>query len=85
MTEKEKTSILYKEKQPKEDYADLKSTINDNLDFGTSALYGRTERNVTFLQRGAYDETKFDNAFPHAYFNFLRTFFRLATMFFRSK
>ena len=53
--------------------------------FGVSSLFGRTEQNVTFHQRGAYDEAKFDNAFPKAYLDILKSALRMASLFFRSK
>lgn len=52
---------------------------------GTSALFGRVDANVTYHPRGAYSETKFDNAFPGAYYQILKSALRMATMFFRKK
>jgi len=52
---------------------------------GTSALFGRIDANVTYHPRGAYSETKFDNAFPGAYYQILKSALRMAFMFFRKK
>lgn len=60
-------------------------TVQEKFNFGTSALFGRTQRNVTFHQRGAYDETKFDNAFPGAYLNIIKSSVRMFLMLFKSK
>lgn len=53
--------------------------------YGTSALYGRTQKNVTFHQRGAYDDNKFESTFPAAYFSILKAALKMASMFFRFK
>lgn len=57
----------------------------EKRNLGTSTLYGRTDRNITFNQRGSYDDNKFDNAFPGAYLEILLSALRMISMFFRRK
>jgi len=83
---KNKTDLKFKEQDPDEGHqASEGPDSKEEQRAGISALFGRIDSNITFHPRGAYSETKFDNAFPGAYFQILKSAFRMATMFFRKK
>ncbi|GFK92233.1 hypothetical protein NNJEOMEG_00055 [Fundidesulfovibrio magnetotacticus] len=83
MTPDEPVSLRFRQDGEEQNAKTPSEPVFEKHNFGTSSLYGRTERNITFRQRGVHDENKFESAFPRAYLEILRSAFRMVSMFFK--